>query len=62
MTKYDRHGLTSFFVVDALNFMASLVEMVGKDSPACEDLSISTLCNQTLCILIQTMAINSYKI
>jgi hypothetical protein len=47
---------------DALNFMASLAEMAGKDSPACEDPSISMPCNQTLCILIQTMEINSYTI
>jgi hypothetical protein len=36
--------------------------MAGKDSPACEDPLISTPCNQTLCILIQTMEINSYTI
>jgi hypothetical protein len=48
--------------VNALNFMASLAEMAGKDSPTCQDPSISTPCNQTFCILIQTMTINSYKI
>jgi hypothetical protein len=39
-----------------------LAEMAGKDSRACEDPLISTPCNQTLCILIQTMEINSYTI